>query len=97
MAYWLKKSGQSVKVEFLDGRGNVIKSFSSAAVEGVDPDPAELERVAGCVQRYHGVEVTLQRARERIARGQACIEAFVDCQAKAAMIQLADFVVARRS
>ncbi|MEK6688215.1 MAG: glycosyl hydrolase, partial [Gemmatimonadota bacterium] len=29
VAYWLKQSGQKVTVEFLDGGGNVIKSYSS--------------------------------------------------------------------
>ena len=47
VAYWLKKSGQSVKVEFLDGRGNVVKSYSSTTpAQAAAPAPTDGSRKA---------------------------------------------------
>ncbi len=76
---------------------SALKSFSQAAIERRDPDPAESARVADAVQRHHGAEIALERARECVERAKSCIEAFVDCEAKSAMLELADFIVSRRS
>jgi geranylgeranyl pyrophosphate synthase len=52
-------------------------------------------RVAACVERHHGVEITLARAGQRAAEARAKIEHFVDCQAKQALLELTEFVVQR--
>ncbi len=76
---------------------SAIKTFSHTALQGKDPDAAEIARVADAVHRNNGVQHALDRASERVARARACIEPFVDCEAKDAMNQLAEFIVTRRS
>ncbi len=56
---------------------------------------SDLERIASAVREHQGVELTLTRASEHAASARACIEAFVDNDAKQALIHLTDFVVER--
>ena len=54
-----------------------IKSFAEAATHAESPDAESVARVAATVERYHGVEVTLERARECTLRAHVEIEPFV--------------------
>ncbi len=75
-----------------------LKSLARpAGVEVAAHDPAEVASVAEAVQRYRGVEVTLERAAARAARARAGIEPFVDCDARRSLLELTEFVVQRRS
>ncbi len=76
----------------------VLKSFAllAARQEG-PPPPDELARVAERVARFQGVEVTLERARACSARAKSRIEPFAPSAAKQALLDLADFVIERRS
>lgn len=65
--------------------------------EGQAPDPGALAHLAEVVDRYHGVEVTIERARTQAREACAEIESFVDSEPKNSLISLADFVVRRRS
>jgi octaprenyl-diphosphate synthase len=79
-----------------DTIGSILKSFGREASQGGGPpDPAEVARVAACVERHHGVEITLARAGQRAAEARAKIEHFVDCQAKQTLLELTEFVVQR--
>ncbi len=72
--------------------GSILKSFSR---EASSADPTEAARVAECVARYQGVEITLAHARQRAKEACARIESFVDSQAKQALLDLTEFVVQR--
>jgi octaprenyl-diphosphate synthase len=75
-----------------------LKSFALlAAREGGPPDPEELGRVAERVERFQGVELTLERARAHIARARSRIEPFAPSPAKHALLDLTQFVVERRT
>jgi octaprenyl-diphosphate synthase len=74
----------------------LLKSFALSSAAGREPDSTEVRRVAECVARHHGVETTFERARQLCAQARARIEPFVDCEAKRAMLALADFVVDRQ-
>ncbi len=80
-----------------DAIGSTLKSLGRVAATGGTPDRSEIARVDETVRRHLGVEVTLERAAERAAEARARIEPFVDCEAKRALCELAEFVVARRS
>jgi octaprenyl-diphosphate synthase len=74
----------------------VLKSFALlAARDEGPPDPDDLARVAERVERFGGVEHTLQRARASVARARSRIEPFAPGRAKQALLDLADFVVER--
>ena len=74
---------------------SLVIPISAKSQGGGPPDPAEVARVAACVERHHGVEITLARARQRAAEARAKIEPFVDCQAKQTLLELTEFVVQR--
>ena len=74
-----------------------LKDFARAADRGEPADEQSRAFVADAVERYHGVEVTLERARECTHDARAQIEPFIDGDAKRSLIALCDFVVARRS
>jgi len=73
----------------------LLKSFALQSAAGRALDRDEVRQVAECVARHHGVESTFERARQVVAQARARIEPFVDCEAKRAMLALADFVVER--
>ena len=73
--------------------GTILKRGSA---EGSAPDPAEAARVAECVERYQGVEITLAHARQRASQACARIESFVDSRAKRTLLDLTEFVVQRK-
>jgi octaprenyl-diphosphate synthase len=73
----------------------LLKSFALQSAAGREPDPAEVARVGECVRRHHGAETALARATQLCANARARIEPFVDCEAKRAMLALADFIVER--
>ncbi len=80
-----------------DAVGSTLKSLGRIAATGGTPDRAEIARVDETVRRHLGVEVTFERAVERAAEARVRVEPFVDCEAKRALCELTEFVVARRS
>jgi octaprenyl-diphosphate synthase len=72
-----------------------VKELSASRLRAEKPDPQAVERVVDLVRRYRGAELTLGQARASADRARARIEAFVDCDAKQALCQLAEFVVSR--
>ncbi len=58
---------------------------------------ADLAWVAGQVELHGGVEFTLARARDCARRAAERIEPFVACEAKQSLLDLAQFVVRRRT
>jgi len=62
-----------------------------------DPVDAELAWIAERVERHGGIEFTLARARDCARRAAERIEPFVDCDAKQSLLDLAQFVVKRRT
>ena len=73
-----------------------LKTFARTAGREETPELADLERVARLVERHHGVQVTMERARACVAEARGKIEPFLDGEAKEALIALAEFVVSRR-
>ncbi|MFP6639844.1 MAG: polyprenyl synthetase family protein [Myxococcota bacterium] len=71
----------------------------AATAEGmfseVDDDPLGKEEVAEIVSRYRGVEDTLRRADEYVARASEAIAVFPDGPAKQALVAAAAFAIAR--
>jgi octaprenyl-diphosphate synthase len=49
----------------------LLKSFALQGAVGREPDPAEVARVAECVQRHHGAETALARAQQLCANARA--------------------------
>ena len=74
-----------------------LKGFARAAQSGEEPAAGDLELVAELVRRHKGVDVTIARARDCVQRAKSQIEAFLDSDAKSAMLELADFVLLRKS
>ena len=66
-----------------------------AFVPGSVPDRAMVEPVLDLVLRYHGPELTLERARACIDQARSRIEPFNDSESKRALFDLAEFVVQR--
>jgi octaprenyl-diphosphate synthase len=63
-------------------------------------DPSELgaaASIAETVSRYGGAELTLERARSYARAARVRIEPFPDCPAKRSLVELTEFVVARRT
>ena len=76
----------------------IIKSLAAASAAGqAPPEREQVERVAELVSRHRGAELALERASECSDAANASIEAFVDCEAKQALCELARFVVTRRT
>lgn len=75
-----------------------LKGFATGRLgsDAATPD-GELAAVAEIVRRHRGAEQALERAREIAARAQAEIAPFAECDARTALLDLADFVVARSS
>lgn len=71
----------------------------AASLAGLPPDedetPLGIEEAAEIVTRYRGVEDTLRRADEYVARASEAIAAFPDGPAKQALVSAAAFAVAR--
>ena len=84
-----------------DAIGSVIKSAARVFELGADaassPEELELAPALEMVERYHGVEDTVRRAREHAARAIAAIAPFPDCEAKADLTAAAHFAVTRGS
>jgi octaprenyl-diphosphate synthase len=80
-----------------DAVSSLLKSFALQSAVGKVPDRDEVLRVADCVKRHHGVQSALARAQQLCSQARERIEPFVDCEAKQAMLALADFVVDRTS
>ena len=80
-----------------DAISSLLKDFALHSASGRTPDREAVLRVADTVKRHHGVESALSRAQQLGAQARAQIEPFVDCEAKHAMLALADFVVGRHS
>ena len=62
-----------------------------------EPDDSLLERVLEFVGGYRGAERTLERAQDCVDAATRSIEPFVDCEAKSALAELAQFVATRRT
>ena len=77
--------------------GSELKGFARAADRGEPIEEQGLAFVTDAVERYHGIEVTLERARACTQSASAQIEPFIDGDAKRSLVALCDFVVARRS
>lgn len=73
-----------------------LKELSGVAVRGEEPDRSAVAPVSDLVARYHGGELTIERARAHAARARSRIDPFADCEAKQALCDLADFVVSRK-
>ena len=90
------KRGTSTEREAI---GSVIKSAARALDHGVEaansPDSLELTPVLEIIERYHGLEDTVRRAREHAARAVAAIAPFPDGEAKADLMAAAQFSVTR--
>jgi octaprenyl-diphosphate synthase len=84
-----------------DAIGSVIKSAGRVLEFGVNaansPEELELTPALEMIERYHGVEDTVRRAREHAARAIAAIAPFPDCEAKADLTAAAHFAVTRGS
>ena len=68
-----------------------------AAIIGKDePDGADLAFVMGLIGKYDGIEVTRKRALARVEAAKASLGVFEPSDDRAAMEEVADFVVTRR-
>lgn len=75
-----------------------IKTLAMASARAdSEPDDSLLERVLEFVGRYRGAERTLERAQDCVDAATRSIEPFVDCEAKSALAELAQFVATRRT
>jgi octaprenyl-diphosphate synthase len=74
-----------------------IEAFARARAAGAAPAPADLARVAQIVEQHGGVARTLARARALVALAIARLEPFDESTPRRALVELARFVVARRS
>jgi len=66
-----------------------------AAVEGDDLAPEELARVIAIINRYKGIEYTMERARAYIEAAKKELDIFEPTVERAALLAVADFVVER--
>jgi octaprenyl-diphosphate synthase len=62
---------------------------------GALPEQQDLGSVLQAVERYRGVEDTVRRAREHVARARECIAAFPEGPPKRALLAAADYAVER--
>jgi len=75
-----------------------IKALAMASARAdSEPDDSLLERVLEFVGGYRGAERTLERAQDCVDAATRSIEPFVDCEAKSALAELAQFVATRRT
>lgn len=72
------------------------RKFWEAAIVGHRTSDADLEHAIGIIRRHQTVEATRERARHYAARAIDSIAGFPQGEAKAAMIEAAQFAVARR-
>jgi octaprenyl-diphosphate synthase len=73
----------------------ILKDLAGACLRGEEPDRSAIEPVAALVRRYRGAEQTIDRARGHIQRARSRIASFPDGDAKQALLDVADFVIAR--
>ena len=53
--------------------------------------------VADVIQKYHGVQYAVERAKEFVKKAKTCLTGFETSEAKRAILALADYVVERRN
>jgi octaprenyl-diphosphate synthase len=68
----------------------------ASIVEKDELESGDIDFVVALIERYRGIEYTRQQARERVARAKQQLQCFADSPAKAALMELADYVVGRR-
>ena len=67
-----------------------------AAADGADvSETLDLEPVTLLVGKYRGVEDTIRRAEEHVARAEAAMAPFPDCRAKEDMLAAVRYAVSR--
>jgi octaprenyl-diphosphate synthase len=74
-----------------------LKALAGRRLEGAEPDTDAMAEVASFVGRYDGAAFTLERARSCAREARDKIAAFADCDARRALWDLAEFVVARKA
>jgi octaprenyl-diphosphate synthase len=74
-----------------------VQAFARSAAAGRAPSAADVARVAQAVDRHGGAARTLARARALVDEAIARLEPFEDGPPRRALVELARFVVARRS
>ncbi len=72
-----------------------LKVAGDAEDAGTPPEEAAVQTVAELVRRHRGVEDTIRRAHEHVARAAAAIAPFPASEAREAMLAAADFAVTR--
>ena len=82
-----------------DAIGSVIKSAARVLEFGADAASSsaalDLSPALEAIERYHGLEDTLRRAQEHVARAEAAIAPFPDGEAKADLVAAAQFAATR--
>ena len=66
-----------------------------AGAAGAEAAPIDLAPALEVVERYHGVEDTVRRAEQHMARATAAIAPFSDARAKRDLLAAARFAVGR--
>lgn len=66
-----------------------------AILKAGDAGPKEFELVTEVIHRYGGIDGSIVRAREYVARGRVLLDPFPDGDEKDALLQLSRYVVAR--
>jgi len=67
----------------------------AAIVEKDELSPEEFSRVVALVQRYGGIDYTVEKARSCVAACRRHLAGFPDSECKQALLNLAEYVVTR--
>lgn len=73
----------------------VERRIITDAVEADETDPATIEKIFALINRYHGIDYTMEMARARIEDAKRSIEAFEPNVERAAMLAVADHMIKR--
>lgn len=75
----------------------MIKAALKSLAQRQPADPADVALLQELVERYDGAGVAMERARARAAAAREQIAPFADCDARDALLELAEFVVQRKT
>jgi len=84
LIYTLKKCSPEEK--------RVIKK----TVKSDDPDVEDIRKIVSLIEKYEGIEYSLNKAKTYIDEGKALLEPFEDSKAKTSLLTIADYIIDRK-
>ncbi len=72
------------------------KDLIKSAVLNQDQEPGDIREILGVIQKYKGIEYSLERAGSLVNQAKSVLEVFPDSEARQSMLAVSDFVMERK-